>query len=84
MAMTTAEAPFGGVQGPIYIDINVSEDGEGATISAHTKSPLSVGAGPNPLATFGKAEFKIDLQIDLSGPKPLVTNCQLTQKFGID
>jgi hypothetical protein len=66
---------------PAYVDIDVSPDGKTATVSSHTKSPLSMGAGPGPMEYFGSVEQKISLQIDLTGPKPVITDCKLTQDF---
>jgi hypothetical protein len=66
---------------PICYDLTVSKDGKSATVSSHTKAPLTMGAGPDAMATFGTTEWKVEFNINLSGAKPVITSCKITQRF---
>ena len=65
----------------VYYDFVVSEDGETATISARTKSDLVMGAGPKVMSKYGSTSFSVTMQVDLTGDKPVVTDCMIAQDF---
>jgi hypothetical protein len=82
--LTTASSNFSGEILPMYLDLTVSEDGKSATFVSRNKFSLAMGAGPNVQASYGKVEFQATFRIDLSGPKPIVTDCEINQDFALD
>ena len=82
--LTTVSSNFSGKILPMYLDLTVSEDGKSATFVSRNKFSLAMGAGPNVQASYGKVEFQATFQVNLSGPKPIVTDCEINQDFALD
>jgi len=82
--LTTISSNFSGKFEPMYLDLTVAKDGKSATFVSRNKFPLAMGAGPNIQASYGKVELQATFKVDLSGPKPIVTDCEINQDFAID